>query len=403
MKKIWIACFYLGLAFTSINCTRNNDAKPDDSGFYIKLFGGTKNEIANQIISLPQGGHIGVGYSESYSTEGLSDLFFFAIDKNGNVTKQLGLGGSNGRSIKLTPDGNALMFGETINPNGKTNAYLIKTDLEGKEIWKKSYRPSEIGADLDVKGLSIENSQDGGYWLLGSVQETETKNKIFITKIDALGNVTRERLYGFENSLNAISTVAQTTQGDVAIAGTIRNANSPTTNPSDIRLTLTNDIGNLKWDFSYNKNPNDVGVDLRIVPNGFVLLGTTIQGNDNDNDIILYRLNEVGEVILSLTIGGEGNQYAKSVTPTQDGGYIVLGDTEKTGGTGTPQKDLFVTKLDYAGKVEWTKTFGSTEDDAGSLVRQDADGNYIILATIGFVTTKMCGVIRLNSKGDFLK
>ncbi len=400
MKKIYLALCLAGCATAWTGCTKKNDAKPDDSGFFVKLFGGAKDERPNQIIALPTGGYAGVGYTESYAKEGRSDVFFFRIDRNGNVTKQIGLEGSEGRSIQLTPDGKLIMFGDVQAPNIPSSAYIVKTDFEGNIIWKKNYRPAEIDASTNVRGLSIENDKAGGYWILGSIEESSTESKLFITKIDETGNTVRERTYGSENSLNTISTIAQTGQGDVAIAGTTRNINSPTTNPTDIRLTLTNNLGNLKWDLSFNKNPTDVGVDLRIVPNGFILLGTTTL--NNDNDIILYRLNEVGEAIVTATIGGEGNQYAKSVSPTQDGGYIVLGDTEKTGGTGTPQKDLLVTKLDYAGKVEWTKTFGSTEDDAGNLVRQDADGNYIILATIGFVTTKMCGVIRLNSKGEFL-
>jgi len=264
--------------------------------------------------------------------------------------------------------------------------------------WKKSYRPAEIDAASVVKGISIENSPDGGYWVLGSI-ELPTKSSLYITKISGTGTVLRERTYGFENTTNVITAIAQNAVGDIAVAGTVTNT-SPT-NPKDMRVVLTNNLANLKWDYAFNKNPEDVGVDLKLIPNGYVLLGTTIA--NGNSDIIVNRLNEVGEATLSVTVGGEGNQIARSVAPTQDGGFIVVGDIEKTGNGSTIQTDIYVAKLDYFGNVEWTKTFGSSEPDNASVVCQDTDGNYTILATIGFVTTKMCGVIRLNSKGEFLK
>lgn len=380
-------------------CTSNNDAKPDDSGFFVKLFGGAKNETPFQIIPLTEGGYAGIGLTESYSTEGRQDMFFFLIDKLGNVTKQIGIGGDVGRSIRRTPDSGFIIFGDSLGVAAKRSACIIKTTKEGVVQWRKEYRPAETPLNAVVKGVSIENNLEGGYLILGSV-EVGNNSTLFVTKIDATGSVLRERTYGLANSPNAITSIVQNATSDIAVGGTLTNF-SPA-NSTDMRVVLTNSLANLKWDYAFNKNLKDIGVDLQLLPNGYALLGTTTT-NNGTTDIVLNRLNEAGEATLSVVFGGEGNQVARSVAPTQDGGFIVIGDIEKPGIGASLQTDLYITKLSYAGEIEWTKTFGSSENDISSIIRQDADGNYIILATIGFVTTKMCGVIRLNAKGQFLK
>lgn len=395
MKYIHTLLWLLCLACL-MGCTKANEAKPDESRFFVKLFGGAKNDRAREILSLPNGGYAGIGYTESYATKGVSDAFFFLLDNNGNVTTQIGVGGSNGNSIKITPDGGFIVVGDSIEANASTSAYIVKTNKDGLVQWRKGYRPSEVSVDAVIKGISIQNNIGGGYWLLGSSEHNNTSS-IFITQISETGTVLRERLYGFASTTNAIATITQNAIGDIAVAGTVNTNNIA--NPKDMRVLLTNRFANLKWDYAFNKNPDDVGVDLQLLSNGFVLLGTTTL-NDN-SDIVVTRLNEVGEVTLSVSIGGEGNQVAKSVAPTEDGGFIVVGNTPGTGVL--PQTDIYIAKLNYNGEVEWSKTFGSSENDSASVVRQDKDGNYVILANIGFVTTEMCGVIRLNAKGSFLK
>jgi hypothetical protein len=299
------------------------------------------------------------------------------------------------------------MVGEAVNTNGVQDAFIIKTDKTGKVLWKKTYRPSGDESGGKVHGLSIKNEPSGGLWIAGTVETSATSSQLFLTKLDADGNVIRERMYGFSNAANDIKGIVQINNGDVGIIGTANNVlppnNAPNTvNPKDMRVLLTNELANLKWDYSFNKNPEDIGVDLQVTNDGFVLLGTT-KTSAGTTDMLVYRLNSLGQVVVTAPIELENNQTARSVAPTQDGGYIVLGDDEKGGNVGKSQTDLLVTKLDYTGKIEWSKSIGSSEADFGSVIRQDAEGNYIILATIGFVTTRMCGVVRLNSKGEFLK
>ncbi len=83
--------------------------------------------------------------------------------------------------------------------------------------------------------------------------------------------------------------------------------------------------------------------------------------------------------------GGTGHDYGYSIVPTDDGGFIVAGQTASTNGdlTGRPTgrgTDAWVAKLDDTGAIQWHKWLGGTGNttDALEAVRQTSDGGYIV-------------------------
>src|SRR2546425_10162930 len=64
------------------------------------------------------------------------------------------------------------------------------------------------------------------------------------------------------------------------------------------------------------------------------------------------------------------------VTPTRDGGYVVMGAARSIGYiTGL---DGWLLKLDRRGNVDWSKTYGGPNDDSFFSGRQTSDGGYIV-------------------------
>ena len=77
----------------------------------------------------------------------------------------------------------------------------------------------------------------------------------------------------------------------------------------------------------------------------------------------------------STTLGGEADDFAHVAIQSDDGGYLVAGET---GSAGTDSQDVWLVKLDADGKKEWARTFGGPLDDVGYDVNQTADGGYIV-------------------------
>jgi hypothetical protein len=98
------------------------------------------------------------------------------------------------------------------------------------------------------------------------------------------------------------------------------------------------------------------------------------------------------------TYGGTGTEYAGSIRQTADGGYIVAG---RTNSFGAGDFDFWVLKINYDGALVWQKTYGGTGYDVAESIQQTNDGGYIV---IGETSSAGAGgddfwVLKLNSAG----
>ena len=69
-------------------------------------------------------------------------------------------------------------------------------------------------------------------------------------------------------------------------------------------------------------------------------------------------------------------ERALAVEPTADGGYIAVGSTSSFGMGGS---DVLVMKLDSVGQVVWQKAYGGKGEEEAHLVKQTQDGGFIVV------------------------
>ncbi|MFL5742383.1 MAG: gliding motility-associated C-terminal domain-containing protein [Flavisolibacter sp.] len=113
-------------------------------------------------------------------------------------------------------------------------------------------------------------------------------------------------------------------------------------------------------------------------------------------------------------LGSFDGDYAHSIEPTRDGGYIIAGYTENDGGDVMGYhgnafiNDYWVVKMNHDGGVQWQKCLGGFSFDQGSDIHQTSDGGYIVA---GSSSSNSCGVsgnhggldywiVKLDDKGE---
>lgn len=105
---------------------------------------------------------------------------------------------------------------------------------------------------------------------------------------------------------------------------------------------------------------------------------------------------------LVLTLGGSRNDVAQSVIATNDGGFAVLGYTQSNNGNildkSDESYDFWLLKFDSNANLEWTKTFGGSEDDRGYSLIQTSDSGYALL---GYTSSSNGDVSTHNGARDF--
>jgi|GEM_PF-4094565 len=105
---------------------------------------------------------------------------------------------------------------------------------------------------------------------------------------------------------------------------------------------------------------------------GIIICGKT---NNTPYDAIVMKTDNSGVIQWSKKLTGSGDDVLNCIRPTSDGGYIATGFTTSSGAGGS---DLLLVKFTGTGTVSWSKTYGTTTDDAGFDVRQTTDGGYIV-------------------------
>jgi hypothetical protein len=99
-------------------------------------------------------------------------------------------------------------------------------------------------------------------------------------------------------------------------------------------------------------------------------------------------------------LGGE--EIARKIRQTADGGFIVTGDANKVRRCGT-SNDLFLMKLDAGGNVQWVRTYGGAQIDQGWDVQVASDGYVVAGATTSFGSGGYDGLLlKADLSGNWL-
>jgi hypothetical protein len=112
-------------------------------------------------------------------------------------------------------------------------------------------------------------------------------------------------------------------------------------------------------------------------------------------------LSQTPEVDWSWTYGGSNEDLANSVCATIDGGYIFAGYTMSFG---ADSNDAYLVKTDSLGDMSWYRLYGQSGYDDAKSVHETSDGGYILAgrSTSLDMQHNDMYVIKTNGAGDTL-
>ncbi len=281
-----------------------------------KIYGGTEYDEANALVKTSEGDFVLAGYTQSFGLGRFGDAYLVKVDSLGDTlwTRRYGDEGIDVfADMLLDDDGSTISIGLTDTPESWENIFVIKTASNGDLIWNKNYG----GEQKDV-ALAITKTSDNGYLLTG------------VTKSFSVGE-------------------------------------------EDLFILKTNADGDSLWFKTYGTMGNDGGHGISAVSTG----GYIIAGIYDWSTLWLLRIDEQGDTLWTKQFGGIDYDEGNSVVETNDGGFIICGSTASEGAGGL---DAYVIKTDSAGNIQWKKTYGGFSYDEGREILQKQDGGYIILA-----------------------
>jgi len=368
------------------------------------------------------------------TSAGTRDIFISKLDAAGNFLWAKSLGGTSedyGSSIAVDGSGNVYTTGffsltvdfdpgagtSNLTSAGGQDIFISKLDAAGNFLWAKS-----IGGTSHEFSYSIAVDGTGNVYTTGYFLETAdfdpgagTSNlvsagsyDIFISKLDAAGNFVWAKSMGgtafdYGNSIAVDSSGNVYTTGYFSLtvdfdpgAGTSNLTNAGL---EDIFISKLDAAGNYLWAKRIGGISRDYGESIAVDGFGNVYTTGNFQGtvdfdpgagmvnltSTGNEDIFISKMDAAGNFLWAKRIGDIARDYGKSIAVDGSGNVYTTGNFQGTvdfdPGTGTSNltstglDDIFISKLDAAGKFLWAKSMGGTYEDFGSYIAVDGSGN----------------------------
>ncbi|MCF7741091.1 MAG: choice-of-anchor D domain-containing protein [Candidatus Marinimicrobia bacterium] len=299
------------------------------------------------------------------------------------------------QSIQETPDGGYIVasgieFGLTVK----------KLDDAGQLVWQNRYYyntyPSykRTGFSRPFINSPIRPTADGGYIVATGIDRQDNGTygagycDIWVLKLDSDGDVEWQKTYGSQDYYEYPADMEQTADGGYVIAGRMVWHN-PYQQPNCWVLKL-DPQGGIEWEKAYG-NYSTSSIE-QTPDNGYIVAGVTSTQGAGGFDAWVFKLNADGDIEpgLQKTFGGSGDDWARVIKQTSDGGYIMGGQTCSFNIQPDTSACMWVLKLDASLVVQWQKTYGGSSLLPGSSgvdqteawdIVETSDGDFIVTGT----------------------
>jgi len=331
-------------------------------------------------------------------TTGQSDTWHIVIGDEDNGASSIDLSPDEG--YVLCGKENSTGLGAKLNAEGQ----LIFVHWPGQlfphgilDMWKIS--PSGVVKSGDAYGEypdyyygeSINRDVDGGFL----VSQHNSRNTAFFLKLDNSGY----RQWECYLEGGSVQSVIRFINGDFGVLGTTTNVFDRVVS-GDTYIARINDACKYVWRTTIGGEGNDIGESIYQTADGGVLIaGRTLIEDAPGEVMFLTKLDESGEVVWEkqLTTAFVGRD--RSIAPTVDGNYIVVGSTALPGQSNS---NIYLLKINDSGDILWEKTIGSEHGEGGQSIVPAWDGGFVIAGwTDAFgLGGPVAYVVKINEDGE---
>ncbi|MBK9013731.1 MAG: hypothetical protein IPM82_06385 [Saprospiraceae bacterium] len=232
-----------------------------------------------------------------------------------------------------------------------------------------------------------------------------------------------ERTFGFPAS-DGLSDVLPTPDGGYVTVGATQALSGP---DRQVFLIQTDADGDTVWSSTFGDGMKQEFAKSIVTDGsgGYVIGGTSI--SDGISYAFLARTDQFGNQ-LWLTLSVQDSVQGRQVVRLADGNYALVGSLQRPAPAGAPNSDFFLMKVDDAGSIVWSKTYGGTGFDEGYalaetpaselllagltnsfgaggydvfLVKTNAVGDTILTKTLGTTAAELCFAMTPTTDGNY--
>jgi hypothetical protein len=216
-------------------------------------------------------------------------------------------------------------------------------------------------------------TRDGGFILGGSIADNFWIRKLSNDGSFAWQTAGQRSGHDFEDLVVDVQPSAD--RGYVALVETDPAVNG--FGDEDYQVIFFDANGGLQWQRTFGASSQDFPKLIRLTPDGgFIFAGSFREGtngnltgvNYGETDWRLVRLDAQGNKITERAFGGASYDILTALTPTSDGGFVLVGHSSSpaSGNKTSPNlggDDIWVVRLDAEYNKNWDRAFGGVDNE----------------------------------------
>jgi len=317
------------------------------------------------------------------------------------------------------------LAGQTKKSAGSDDLYIASFDKDGNAEWMWT------GGGIDSDGVNAIAAMPDGGWVIGGSftdaidisvgsKQVPVKSKggtdALLIKLAADGNTEWVKTFG-GNYNDSVRHIGVDANGNIFIEGIFKDVanwgggelKAGGGKDDDVVLAKYDTNGDHQWSQRFGNAFDEAANGIAVDPSGHVTIVGSFenkggisfgQGDDHTSlgeaDAFVARFDGAGKLEWAKTMGGPKVDVASGVAADASGNVVVSGWFEGTVDFGkgavstkTPNKDVFVEKLNTKGELVWIQTFGDKDHDQGRIVAVDGKGASYISGLYRFKLSAM--------------
>jgi hypothetical protein len=358
--------------------------------YFEKIYGTPGDDYSRSVKQLSSRSIYVLGNSTA-GVFGNGDVSITKLDNSGNEiwTNYYGtVGIDNGFFLNTTSDGNFVFVAESEASPNNLDIQIYKIDTAGAIVWNKSF-----STPVNETPRYIEQTSDLGFIICGTQNDLVGFNDILVIKLDANGDYVWDRTYGRND--NEYSDMIHQTGTDYILTADTKSYGA---GGYDVILYKLDSVGNEIWSQTYGDSLQNGCQGLLMVSDGnYLSYGETEIYTNSPYDFFLEKIDPNGGSIWQYKYGGIGTDALFSVKEDSDGGFICTGYSNSEAGSGP--LDLVIMKVDQFGTFQWQQTYGGTGIDIGYEIIKATDNSGFIITGQTFNTTNEYYLLKVNPDG----
>lgn len=326
-----------------------------------RTVGTTEDERNYHLTSTRDGGMVATGYTDAISGN-RDDAFLVKYNKMGKVvwSKTYGdTGDDYSWDIMETSNGDLIGAGYTSSFGTPRNAAtLTRTDSAGNVQWLAALYTTALGIDFY---RSVETST-GHVLATGLMQSASNKDEIVLAKFTKNGYFLWLRTVGGSESDEAMGLI-ETSQGHYLLSGLTQDTRG--NGKSDFAVSKLDTAGNLIWSYLYGGSGSDRLNSCVEFDNLYYFTGWSSSEGEGGDDVVLMETDTAGKVNWTKTYGTDRNERCFNMLyDPLDRNFIMAGYTEKfSSSSSSDNRNAFVLKTDISGNMKWAESYGGGKID----------------------------------------